>query len=472
MGIFNPLRGEVRLPALVAVVLAAIGGLAATPAAAGANPTEVCNPSPKVASSFCITYDLTLASTPPGLIAAAPFDVDVSINNTSTGFSGDKNRWLNSATIRLADAGGVSQPVLTRSSDLPNGLLLAGGGSCTTPAYTDCPGGNGALVAEVSLGPTLTNGAFGISEIKNVNPPGAGIYADYLMTIQSCVNFGGPCIVLPPIQQELTIPEPTAGAQPDPSLTIATRGTKTCCGGSADYSISSAAIHLAGQSSQTDTGPAGQTYTILSLPRDCGTATGSSVFTAGDLRTVTVPQSVTIVDCPTAAPTHTPSGFSAHFNAGGSSTPVLGRTIAHYLWSFGDGETQTTSGPTVNHVYDDFGNHTATLRVVDSAGARSQLAQRLVPGTRTTIRGRARRGRIRARGTVAPSHSGAPVSVELLRRRHGQFRQIATKHLQLNTASAFRASFHRPHRGRCELIATFPGDGDHLASSATRKLRC
>jgi 6-phosphogluconolactonase len=57
---------------------------------------------------------------------------------------------------------------------------------------------------------------------------------------------------------------------------------------------------------------------------------------------------------------------SASFNAAASSSPDY--PIVTYAWSFGDGASKTTSGPTVAHTYDDKGTFTVTLTVTDAAG--------------------------------------------------------------------------------------------------------
>jgi PKD repeat protein len=52
----------------------------------------------------------------------------------------------------------------------------------------------------------------------------------------------------------------------------------------------------------------------------------------------------------------------------------LGGGIAEYRWTFGDGATQTTAAPTVDHIYPKAGNVVAQLVVVDRQGAASEPA--------------------------------------------------------------------------------------------------
>jgi DNA-binding beta-propeller fold protein YncE len=67
-----------------------------------------------------------------------------------------------------------------------------------------------------------------------------------------------------------------------------------------------------------------------------------------------------------------PAGSASNFNAAASTSPDY--PIGSYLWSFGDGTSQTASGPTVQHAYAKPGMYTATLLVVDQVGC----AQRYV----------------------------------------------------------------------------------------------
>src|SRR5947208_476075 len=82
--------------------------------AAGATGTEVCNPTPHGASSFCITYSAVIG---PTLDARDPFDVDVTFANTSDSHASDEHSFLKSATFHLA-ASNISAPAITPSIDL------------------------------------------------------------------------------------------------------------------------------------------------------------------------------------------------------------------------------------------------------------------------------------------------------------------------------------------------------------------
>ena len=67
---------------------------------------------------------------------------------------------------------------------------------------------------------------------------------------------------------------------------------------------------------------------------------------------------------PAAAFSASVASSTASFDASASSDSD--GTVASYTWDFGDGQTQTTSSPTVSHVYANPGSYTASLRVTDA----------------------------------------------------------------------------------------------------------
>ena len=84
---------------------------------------------------------------------------------------------------------------------------------------------------------------------------------------------------------------------------------------------------------------------------------------------------------PTATFTFSPSqpraGDEVLFNAQGS-TDTDG-TIVEYRWNFGDGDVETTASPTVEHSFDEEGDFTVSLVVVDNGGKMSLVASNNVP---------------------------------------------------------------------------------------------
>jgi hypothetical protein len=80
--------------------------------------------------------------------------------------------------------------------------------------------------------------------------------------------------------------------------------------------------------------------------------------------------------------------------------------------------------------------------------------------------------RVRARGVVMPNHAGRAVRVKLFRKRSGVWRRLVTKSVTLSSTSRYATSFSRRRPGACKIVATFPGDTDHRASSKTVAFRC
>ena len=92
--------------------------------------------------------------------------------------------------------------------------------------------------------------------------------------------------------------------------------------------------------------------------------------------------------------------------------------------------------------------------------------------SRITAAVRLSRRAIAVGGAVTPAHPRMRVTVTLQRKRGARYVRIAMKRPTLTRASRYATSFARPSRGSCRIVVRFPGDGDHLASSATRTFRC
>ncbi len=100
--------------------------------------------------------------------------------------------------------------------------------------------------------------------------------------------------------------------------------------------------------------------------------------------------------------------------------------------------------------------------------------------TATTLRLAKRRTKIIAKGTLTPAHTGLTMTVTLYKRKSGEWVVVATKSPVLGTAvdpdgdgtysSPYRTTFKRI-RGTQKIVARFPGDADHLSSSATVKFK-
>ena len=76
--------------------------------------------------------------------------------------------------------------------------------------------------------------------------------------------------------------------------------------------------------------------------------------------------SITPDQAPTAAFTTSINGSTVFFDGSFSSSPV--GSIASYAWNFGDGTANTTTIPTISHIYGRGGSFTASLTVTNTAG--------------------------------------------------------------------------------------------------------
>src|SRR5262249_57755278 len=85
-----------RLAVLLGVSLLALPFIGSS---AGATGTEVCNPTPRSASSFCVTSSAAIG---PMLDARDPFNVDLSFANTSDAHATDEHAFLDSVSLHLS----------------------------------------------------------------------------------------------------------------------------------------------------------------------------------------------------------------------------------------------------------------------------------------------------------------------------------------------------------------------------------
>lgn len=98
---------------------------------------------------------------------------------------------------------------------------------------------------------------------------------------------------------------------------------------------------------------------------------GALTATSNELTAVGVPSQIAVSpdQGPTAALNLTLAAArrSSSFSAVGSSDPD--GQVVRYDWSFGDGESATTTGPTTTHAYRRGGDYTASVTVTDNEGA-------------------------------------------------------------------------------------------------------
>ncbi len=77
-----------------------------------------------------------------------------------------------------------------------------------------------------------------------------------------------------------------------------------------------------------------------------------------------------------------------------------------------------------------------------------------------------------AKGKVKPNHNGDRLDVTLLRKKGKGFKKVKSEHPKLKQGSRYEADFNQPDARRCQIVASFPGDLDHLGSEKTKTFRC
>jgi DNA-binding beta-propeller fold protein YncE len=127
--------------------------------------------------------------------------------------------------------------------------------------------------------------------------------------------------------------------------------------------------------------PDGKTVCIIDLGNLTAEVPVSGQFAAffnttthdwSTLQLSTSPQSalvgiaITPDQAPTARFTLSACGSTVTFDASTSSSPI--GEVVTYAWDFGDGQTATTSAPTISHAYSTGGTFTVTLTVTNTGG--------------------------------------------------------------------------------------------------------
>jgi hypothetical protein len=474
--------------------LALVGLAAVWAAPARAGSTEQCDPSPKTAASFCVTYSATL---PGALDAAAPAGLSFSLANTSAEHMTDESEWVKTVTLTVLSApSGSGGDGFTLSNQLPNDLVIAGDNGCGPDAngsFASCDAGSGTFAADVTGTPGglfdgFYQGHVGILRVLNVAGT-TGNAVHYRASVEVCIaitplgfNFGN-CAINAQQTYDLT------GSPATPQVLIfpaEISGSQFIggCGCTLSYTgtIDQATVQLPGSADEVDSGtgpvPSGKTYITVRLPATCGTAKAQVTFASLQTtpRTVTFTQSAMITGCPDARFTGDLHGSTVTFDGSESTTPLPGRHVAAWTWAFGDGTTATTSTPTVAHAYPTSPpmprDYTITLGVTDSAGALSSVTRLTIHGTATEFTVARTASVIKVAGSVRPARPRQHVEVTLLRKTGGGFHILASRTLTLTATSHFSTRFARPARGTCRIRARFPGDHDHLASQLARTFAC
>jgi PKD repeat protein len=74
-----------------------------------------------------------------------------------------------------------------------------------------------------------------------------------------------------------------------------------------------------------------------------------------------------------AAPTSAVTGQSVDFSTPPSNDPDAGDSVS-YVWTFGDGQTATTTSPATSHAYHSIGTYQATVKAIDTHGGESAVS--------------------------------------------------------------------------------------------------
>src|SRR6266540_2806007 len=367
----RPLRGIALLAAAASV---ALSPWVVPPAGAISPPAKTeCDP-PAGADQFCVRFQYTF---PDPLNAADPVGLDLSATNTSQNASGagaKEAAWIDHLRLQLLFT--VSPMRVTPSQLMPAGLLVAGGDN-------DCDAGHGTVLLRLSGSPLgvfdgFTSAPFGITKIVNVHDADPDTNTAYDLHLSYCVPAPSGCSSTDTAVLHATgRPGDSLTA---PSITVPTMFQRTgvACGAACtvdvDGSPGSFSLRTSGLSNALEGGPADRTYTIMSLPRHCGTAGGGALFTS---------------HWPVARFRRTIHGSTVDFDGSSSFSPVTGRTVTRWAWNFDDGSAPVTLVGTASHPFPPAPktppSYDVRLTVTDSAGAVSDPVVVTVRGTATTL---------------------------------------------------------------------------------------
>jgi hypothetical protein len=460
----------------VGTLMLATAMLATISVGTAAATSEVCSPTPKTSSSFCVSYGLSVT----GTTARGPFDASISLQNTSTGFPGDTTTWVKQATVGLVTVGS-SLPIATPSVDLPDNLLLAGGdGDCATGnAFATCDAGYGSAAVNISGGIPFVSGAhtayFGIEKVTNVaDTTGSDIH--YRAQVRLCIDLlSVSCYVNQSETVELT--GTATGGTPVTQVSLPLSDSfpvniAYCgCSLTVDYSLGALTLALNGSADHLGDGtPAGQTYDVLRLPAQCGPAAATGTFTSDEVspRSVQVQQDFTVDGCPTAAASvQNVAGLIANLTGGASTTPVVGRTIADWYWDYGHGVADHSATPFESHTFS--GKRTSYkvgVTVTDSAGAMSAPVKVTIAGSRLTAGGSHTSLKDAVSGTLSPLLARQAISVTLQRLVSGHYSKVGKTSVKTNASSVYKATFPRVAAGTCRAIVSYAGTSTRVGAKA------
>lgn len=436
-----------RYLGVVVLLVAALLAFPTTPAVAA--PAEACQPTPKSATSLCLTYDVQVLATgteTPTTDSQAPVDLRTSFTNTSTGYVEDaaRARWLTGVSTTLFSKGD-RQPILTGSADLPDGLLVAGTSAACEKgvdfSFSGCDAGHGVAWVKVKrlAGTVEMKATFGVQRIYHDKSAAAGHFAALHADVRFCIDTNGgalSCNREQSLSRTVTMDVPPAGGTWSLPFQIPTPTNW----GLADANevqgvgIDSVSLHYRGRSDQLTGGPASGAFTWLKLPMRCGVADASGVATSETAGTVAVPTSITIGHCSQLKQIQSPaklvfgqegvvSGVLVDYDTGqpmvGAELQLRACNIAFTTpCNFGSSQAQlSTEGGAWSFTVDPTVTTHYFVRVLPTDGKPDQWIMRRInvapKVTLATSKTAMRPGRsVTLSGRVKPGHAGDTVNIK------------------------------------------------------------
>ena len=281
-------------------------------------------------------------------------------------------------TAYVSSYGAQSITPINTATGMAGTAIPIGGnpwGVAVTPdgktAYVANASGDTLVPIDTATGATGTAIAVGEDpQAVAVTPDGKTVYvANYLGNSVTPINTATDT-------PETTIPtgaNPSALAiTPDgTTLYVANLGSETVTPINTATNTPETAIPVGGQPKALAVTPDGKTVYVTSDLINAATPISTATGTPGsEIPIGSNPSALAITpdQAPTASFTVAAGhpGQASNFDASASSSPV--GSIVSYKWNFGDGQSATTTVPTVAHIYGSAGAFTAQLTVTNSAG--------------------------------------------------------------------------------------------------------
>lgn len=448
--------------------------------------------------SFCVTYEakvLRSGTTTETTQSLDPADLDLSFTNTSPSYRDepDQPRWLNGLSATLL-SGSDTVPVVTSSSNLPDGLLVGGdpdGSQCgpgVGSTFSGCTAGHGVAIALIDFpaSPFLPSdgvytATYGVKQIKNVRSTSR--FAEFDATLGVCLQHNGnPCYLGEQTQSQTFAIDPPAAGEPmtfdvvmPGEIPVATPiGTVTI----KKFTVHTLDLVLKGRSNELADGTVlAYRRDVVRLPRTCGPASAGATLTSRAGAAVTVEQALSITGCTTLTATAAVSNLL--YGAGtslsgtlvetGSGIPVEGRVLS--LRSCPVGGTCSSRTATTNasgsYTFAVKPSRNTTYTVSEAISHRTAAKAIKVRPTVTRSVSRTSMpsgGTVRINGSVAPSHAGKAVRIQ--RRVAGVWRTIASATLSTRSAYATSLTLRGARGTTASLRVVLPAHADHATGTS------